>query len=265
MREWAGKQPVREGRVTLEVDTVGRKRQCRADHRTRRQPDDRGRARTGDRGIQRAQPAARRGALHAGPRAARAPRCPRASDCRLRSDWSPWPACPTARSGRTMSTYWSRLPPAWKARRMDATPKVRTLIDLPAPPRRGVPFMVRASIAHPMEHGLRSDGYGNVVPRSIVTRFECRVGRGVGFRGRHVSGHRSESVFGVLAACRSTDRAELRMDRRQRLRASPRHAQSNRRDGLPVRRAARGWCWSHWRCRRLHKRRLAHATPVSTT
>jgi sulfur-oxidizing protein SoxZ len=64
---------------------------------------------------------------------------------------------------------------------MDAAPKVRTLIDLPEPPRRGVPFMVRASIAHPMEHGLRSDGYGNVVPRSIITRFECRVGQELAF------------------------------------------------------------------------------------
>lgn len=58
---------------------------------------------------------------------------------------------------------------------MADTPRTRTLIDLPAAPRRGEPFLVRATIAHPMEHGLRSDGYGNVVPRSIVTRFECRV------------------------------------------------------------------------------------------
>jgi sulfur-oxidizing protein SoxZ len=26
-----------------------------------------------------------------------------------------------------------------------------------------------------MENGLRHDGYGNVVPRSIATRFECKL------------------------------------------------------------------------------------------
>jgi sulfur-oxidizing protein SoxZ len=64
---------------------------------------------------------------------------------------------------------------------MAAPPRARTLIDLPELPRRGVPFVVRASIAHPMEHGLRSDGYGNVVPRSIVTHFECRIGQELAF------------------------------------------------------------------------------------
>jgi sulfur-oxidizing protein SoxZ len=64
---------------------------------------------------------------------------------------------------------------------MADAPRIRTLIDLPELPRRGVPFMVRTSIAHPMEHGLRSDGYGNVVPRSIVTRFECRLGQELAF------------------------------------------------------------------------------------
>jgi sulfur-oxidizing protein SoxZ len=64
---------------------------------------------------------------------------------------------------------------------MDAKARVRTLIDVPAAPRSGEPFIVRASIAHPIEHGLRSDGYGNVVPRSIVTRFECRVALDLAF------------------------------------------------------------------------------------
>lgn len=53
--------------------------------------------------------------------------------------------------------------------------RVRTLIHLPDKPQRGVAFEVRTTIAHPMENGLRSDGYGNVVPRSILTRFECRI------------------------------------------------------------------------------------------
>jgi sulfur-oxidizing protein SoxZ len=59
--------------------------------------------------------------------------------------------------------------------------KVRTLIHLPDAPRRGVPFEVRTTIAHPMENGLRPDGYGNVVPRSILTRFECRLGDKLAF------------------------------------------------------------------------------------
>jgi sulfur-oxidizing protein SoxZ len=54
-------------------------------------------------------------------------------------------------------------------------PRARTLIHLPAAPPRGQPFEVRATIAHPMETGLRSDGFGNVVPRSVITRFECRI------------------------------------------------------------------------------------------
>jgi len=59
--------------------------------------------------------------------------------------------------------------------------RTRTLIHLPDKPQRGVPFEVRTTIAHPMENGLRSDGYGNVVPRSIITRFECRVGERAAF------------------------------------------------------------------------------------
>lgn len=53
--------------------------------------------------------------------------------------------------------------------------RTRTLITLPASIQRGVPFEVKALLAHPMENGLRPDGFGNVVPRSLVTRFECRL------------------------------------------------------------------------------------------
>ena len=58
---------------------------------------------------------------------------------------------------------------------MADTPKTRSLITLPAAPRKGVPFEVRALLGHPMENGLRPDGYGNVVPRSLVTSFECTL------------------------------------------------------------------------------------------
>ena len=54
-------------------------------------------------------------------------------------------------------------------------PKIRSLIHLPEELRKGVAFEVRATLGHPMENGLRPDGYGNVVPRSLVTRFECRL------------------------------------------------------------------------------------------
>lgn len=41
--------------------------------------------------------------------------------------------------------------------------------------QRGVPGEIRVTLGHPMENGLRPDGLGNVVPRSLVTRFECKL------------------------------------------------------------------------------------------
>ena len=58
---------------------------------------------------------------------------------------------------------------------MADAPKIRTLIHLPDGLRKGLPFEVRATLGHAMENGLRPDGYGNVVPRNLVTRFECRL------------------------------------------------------------------------------------------
>lgn len=54
-------------------------------------------------------------------------------------------------------------------------PRVRTLVHGLDTLRRGVPGELRVTLGHPMENGLRHDGYGKVVPRSIVTRFECRL------------------------------------------------------------------------------------------
>ncbi len=54
-------------------------------------------------------------------------------------------------------------------------PRVRTLIHGLDSLRRSQPAELRVTLAHPMENGLRHDGYGNVVPRNIVTRFECRL------------------------------------------------------------------------------------------
>jgi len=51
----------------------------------------------------------------------------------------------------------------------------RTLIHLPPTVRRGDVIDVRAMIAHPMETGFRADSNGQVLPRDIITRFECRL------------------------------------------------------------------------------------------
>ncbi len=55
------------------------------------------------------------------------------------------------------------------------TRRVRALIHGLDNLRRGQPGEIRTTLGHPMENGLRHDGFGNVVPRSIVTRFECRL------------------------------------------------------------------------------------------
>ena len=58
---------------------------------------------------------------------------------------------------------------------MADTPKVRTLIHGTDTLKRGVPGEIRVTLGHPMENGLRPDGLGNVVARSLVTRFECQL------------------------------------------------------------------------------------------
>ncbi len=50
----------------------------------------------------------------------------------------------------------------------------RTLIHLPPSARRGEVIEVRATIAHPMETGLRTNDMGMGVPRNILTHFDCR-------------------------------------------------------------------------------------------
>jgi len=54
-------------------------------------------------------------------------------------------------------------------------PRVRTLIHGTNALQRGVPAQIRITLGHPMENGLRHDGYGNVVPRNLATRFECKL------------------------------------------------------------------------------------------
>lgn len=49
------------------------------------------------------------------------------------------------------------------------------LIHLPSPIVRGSVVEIRTTLAHPMETGHRRDSGGTLLPRDIVTRFECRL------------------------------------------------------------------------------------------
>jgi sulfur-oxidizing protein SoxZ len=49
------------------------------------------------------------------------------------------------------------------------------LIHLPARIERGSVVEIRTTLAHPMETGHRRDSGGTLLPRDIVTRFECRL------------------------------------------------------------------------------------------
>lgn len=51
----------------------------------------------------------------------------------------------------------------------------RTLIHVPPQVRRGEVFEVRATIAHPMETGYRSNDSGQIEPRNIIRRFVCEL------------------------------------------------------------------------------------------
>ncbi len=66
----------------------------------------------------------------------------------------------------------------------------RTLINIPAA-KRGEIIEIRTTLGHPMETGHRPDGQGQLVPRNIVTRFECRLD------GEHVFGM---DLFPAIAA-----------------------------------------------------------------
>ena len=57
---------------------------------------------------------------------------------------------------------------------MADSPKVHSLIHLPELILKGQPFEVRCTLGHPMENGMRADANRIIVPRNLVTRFECR-------------------------------------------------------------------------------------------
>lgn len=51
----------------------------------------------------------------------------------------------------------------------------RALIHIPAQAKRGEVVEIRATLGHAMETGHRPDNEGKLVPRDIVTRFECSL------------------------------------------------------------------------------------------
>jgi sulfur-oxidizing protein SoxZ len=51
----------------------------------------------------------------------------------------------------------------------------QALVHLPARIARGSVVEVRCTLAHAMETGHRRDAGGTLLPRDIVTRFECRL------------------------------------------------------------------------------------------
>jgi sulfur-oxidizing protein SoxZ len=52
----------------------------------------------------------------------------------------------------------------------------RTLIQVPPQARRGEVVEIRATIAHPMESGYRTDADGRTVPRDLIRSFSCHQG-----------------------------------------------------------------------------------------
>ena len=58
---------------------------------------------------------------------------------------------------------------------------VRAVVTLPVAVKPGEAFEVRATVAHAMETGYRSDDAGQRLPRDLVRRFECRLDGGLVF------------------------------------------------------------------------------------
>lgn len=53
-----------------------------------------------------------------------------------------------------------------------ATPKPR--IKVPETAAKGELITIKAVITHDMENGRRKDADGNLIPRQIINRFECK-------------------------------------------------------------------------------------------
>ena len=57
----------------------------------------------------------------------------------------------------------------------------RALVNAPKTARRGEPIEIKTLISHEMETGFRPGPNGRILPRNIITRFECRYGGAVVF------------------------------------------------------------------------------------
>ncbi len=58
----------------------------------------------------------------------------------------------------------------------------RALINAPATAKKGDVIEIKTLISHIMETGFRHDTSGRLVPRDIITTFECRYNGAVVYR-----------------------------------------------------------------------------------
>src|SRR5947209_9929159 len=49
----------------------------------------------------------------------------------------------------------------------------RALINVPAKAKKGQVIAIKTLISHDMETGFRTDNVGKLIPRDIITTFEC--------------------------------------------------------------------------------------------
>ena len=66
-----------------------------------------------------------------------------------------------------------------------------TLINIPSTAKQGEIIEIRATIAHPMETGVRPGDSGQILPRNIIQRFSCRYNDELVF---------SATLFSAIAA-----------------------------------------------------------------
>ncbi len=59
---------------------------------------------------------------------------------------------------------------------------MKTRISIPSTVTRGEVITIKTLVSHPMETGFRRDALGAVIPRNILTEFECRLDEDTIFR-----------------------------------------------------------------------------------
>jgi len=60
----------------------------------------------------------------------------------------------------------------WAVRRCDVT---SARIAIPATANAGEVIEIKTLVTHPMESGFRRDDMGEVIPRNILTQFQCSL------------------------------------------------------------------------------------------